>query len=78
MNDFGLSDIWQMFCHPDLLAQRIEWRGAGKYAKVSRGRVICSSSCKYIVFFFFVFCFCFIKVNNELSQTCFRTSCELH
>ena len=56
------------------------------YAKVSRGRVISSSPCKYILCFFFffffsfffLFFFFFIKVNNELSQTCFKTSCELH
>ena len=30
------------------------------------------------IYLFIYFCVCFIKVNNELLQTCFKTSYELH
>ena len=52
---FWLKRYLLMFCQPDRLAQRIEWRGQEKYAKVSRGPVISSSPCKYILSFFFFF-----------------------
>ena len=83
-----------MFCQPDRLVQRIEWRVAGK---VCEGFKRTGNLFECVFFFCFVFsfffvclllfvCCCFVlfdcllklKVNNELSQTCFKISRGLH
>ena len=82
-----------MFFQPDQLAQRIEWRGAGKVCEdFKRAGSLFESLQIHLFFplfvcFFFLFCFffvfvffffsCYINVNDGLSQTCFKTSCEL-
>ena len=82
---FCYKQISDMFFQPDQLAQRIEWRGAGKVCEdFKRAGSLFESLQIHLffplfVFFFFLFVFfsCYINVNDGLSQTCFKTSCEL-
>ena len=74
-----------MFLQLYRLAQRILWRGAGKVCEnFKRAGNLFESLQIHLIFFFlfldfFYFDFsCYINVNDELSQKCFKTSCEFH